>query len=59
MLSCRQRRHCPTIRASVTERAEEVPLADLQVMLEDAIRQEDYQAAAKLRDELTCVNNTF
>ena len=32
-----------------------MPLADLQVMLEDAVRQEDYQAAARLRDELTCV----
>ncbi|EIE18660.1 hypothetical protein COCSUDRAFT_59969 [Coccomyxa subellipsoidea C-169] len=41
-----------SIRASVTERTEEVPLADLQVMLEDAVRQEDYQAAAELRDEL-------
>lgn len=55
---CRQRRHCPSIRASVTERTEEVPLADLQVMLEDAVRQEDYQTAARLRDELMCATES-
>ena len=42
----------------MTERTEEVPLADLQVMLEDAVRQEDYQAAARLRDELMCATES-
>ena len=31
---------------------EETPLADLQAMLADAVRQEDYTRAAELRDEL-------
>ena len=39
-------------RASPSEAAE-LPSADLQVMLEDAIRQENYQEAARLRDVLT------
>ncbi|BDA49821.1 probable f-box protein SKIP8 at C-terminar half [Coccomyxa sp. Obi] len=50
----RHRRFCSSsLTSSVTDSTDEVPLADLQVMLEDAVRQEDYQAAAKLRDELT------
>lgn len=28
-------------------------------MLEDAVRQEDYATAAKLRDELTCGSSHF
>ncbi|CAL8464307.1 g3842 [Coccomyxa elongata] len=50
----RRRRHCnSSLTSSVTDSTDEVPLADLQVLLEDAVRQEDYQAAARLRDELT------
>lgn len=41
-----------TLRSSFSE-ATELSLADLQVMLEDAIRQENYQEAARLRDVLT------
>ncbi|CAK0783492.1 hypothetical protein CVIRNUC_006691 [Coccomyxa viridis] len=52
-VGCRQSvgtTHVP--RASPSEAAE-LSSADLQVMLEDAIRQENYQEAARLRDVLT------
>ena len=40
------------LRASSSE-ATDLSMTDLQLMLEDAIRQEDYQEAARLRDVLT------
>jgi len=41
------------LRASSSSEATNLPLTDLQIMLEDAIRQENYQEAARLRDVLT------
>lgn len=41
------------MKASVTDTTGDLSLADLQTLLEDAVRQEDYQRAAQLRDELT------
>ena len=40
------------VRASSSE-ATDLSLTDLQLLLEDAIRQENYEEAARLRDELT------
>ena len=33
-------------------------LGDLQILLEDAVRQEDYATAARLRDQLAYVHYT-
>jgi len=51
---CRwQARYQTSLRASSSSEATNLPLTDLQIMLEDAIRQENYQEAARLRDVLT------
>jgi hypothetical protein len=44
------------LRTSISDASDELSLADIQTMLEDAVRQEDYKTAAFLRDELTWVS---
>ena len=49
----RHARYQIRMRASSSSEAANLPLTDLHIMLEDAIRQENYQEAARLRDMLT------